>query len=137
MSKSNATENDVLKAILSGVDPSWRANPNNYLALYTSDPGEAGTAVTNETAYTNYQRQAIAKSGGWTDGGSSFSNASLVSFPACGAASPGAPLTHWGIVTTASGAGQLLYSDALTDALTMANLIQPLLAPGSLVITEN
>lgn len=67
MSKSNTTENDVLKAILQGTDPSWRAGANLYLALYTADPGEAGTAITNETAYTNYARQTIVKATGWTD----------------------------------------------------------------------
>lgn len=84
MSKSNTTENDVLKAVLQGTDPSWRAGANLYLALYTADPGEAGTATTSETAYTNYARQTIVKATDWTDGGSSFTNAALIQFPQCG-----------------------------------------------------
>lgn len=38
-----------------------------YVALHTSDPGEAGTQATNEIAYTSYARVAVARSaGGWT-----------------------------------------------------------------------
>lgn len=135
MSKSNTTENDVLKAVLQGTDPSWRAWANLYLALYTADPGEAGTATTSETAYTNYARQTIVKATGWTDGGSSFTNADLIQFPQCGVT--GATLTHVAIVTTASGAWQILYSGALNSSLAVANLIQPQFAIWSLQIVED
>jgi len=135
MSKSDTTENDVLKAILKGVDPSWRAGANLYLALYTADPGEAGTAITNETAYTNYARQTLVKASAWTDGGSSFTNANLIQFPQCGVT--GATITHGAIVTTASGAGQILYSGALNSSLPVANLIQPQFGIGNITITED
>lgn len=135
MSKSNTTENDILKAVLQGTDPSWRAGANLYLALYTADPDETGTATTNETSYTNYTRQTIVKSSGWTDGGSSFTNSGLIQFPQCGAS--GATLTHVAVVTTSSGAGQILYSGALNSSLAVANLIQPQFAIGALVITED
>jgi len=102
MSKSNTTENDMLKAVLQSTDPSWRAWANLYLALYTADPGEAWTATTNETAYTNYARQTIVKATDWTDGGSSFTNAALIQFPQCGVT--GATLTYVALVTTSSGA---------------------------------
>ena len=45
MSKSNTTENDILKMILQGTDPSWRAGATQYVALHTADPADAGTAV--------------------------------------------------------------------------------------------
>jgi len=135
MSKSNTTENDILKAVLQGTDPSWRAGANLYLALYTADPGEAGTAITSETAYTNYARQTIVKSSGWTDGGSSFTNSALIQFPQCGVT--GATLTHVAIVTTASGAGQILYSGQLNSSLAVSNLIQPQFAIGALTVTED
>lgn len=135
MSKSNTTENDVLKAVLQGTDPSWRAGASLYLALYTADPDETGTAVTNETAYTNYARQTITKATAWADGGSSFTNADLIQFPQCGAS--GATLTHVALVTTASGAGQIIYSGALNSPLAVANLIQPQFAIGALTITED
>src|SRR5690349_18011687 len=58
---------------------------NLYIALYTADPGETGTATTNEATYTNYARVAVARSGsGWTVSGNSASNAGVVTFPTCG-----------------------------------------------------
>ena len=134
MSKSNTTENDVLKANLKGTDPAWRSNANRWIALYTSDPGEAGTAVTNETAYTNYARVIVAIAD-WTDGGSTFTNATLLQFLACGVT--GATITHVAVVTTASGAGQILYSGALNAPLTVSSLIQPQFAIGALSVSED
>ena len=135
MSKSNTTENDVLKMILQGTDPSWRAGANQYLALYTADPGEAGTAVTSEATYTSYARVTVAKATAWTDGGSSFSNTALVQFPKCtGGAND---VTHFGVVTTPAGAGQLLYSGALSSTLSVSNNIQPQFDAGDLVVTED
>lgn len=135
MSKSNATENDVLKMMLQGIDPAWRANATCYVALYTADPGEAGTAITNEATYGSYARVAITKSSGWTDGGSTFSNASLVQLPECTSGSNA--LTHFGVVTTASGAGQLITSGALSSTLNVSSGIQPQFAAGTLDVTED
>ena len=135
MSKANTTENDILKMMLQGTDPAWRAGATIYLALYTADPGEAGTAITNEATYTNYARVAITKASGWTDGGSSFGNAGLLQFPQCGAS--GNTITHFGLVSTASGAGQLFVSGALNDSLAVANLIQPQFAIGAITIVED
>ena len=135
MSKSNASENDTLKMFLQGTDPSFRTNANNYLALYTADPGEAGTATTNETSYTNYARQTLVKATAWTDGGASFTNADLIQFPSCGVT--GATITHGAIVTTSSGAGEILYSGALNSSLAVALNIQPQFSIGSITITED
>lgn len=135
MSKSNTTENDILKMVLKGTDPSWRADATQYLALYTADPGEAGSAVTSEATYTSYARVAITKATAWTDGGSSFSNAALVQFPKCTGGTN--DITHFGVVTSASGAGQLLYSGALSSTLSVSNNIQPQFDTGDLVVTED
>jgi hypothetical protein len=134
MSKSNTTEQDVLRANLKGTDPSWRANANRWIALHTADPGEAGTAITSETAYTNYARVAVPIAD-WTDGGSVFTNTNLLQFPVCGVT--GATITHVSIVTTASGAGQILYSGALSASLAVANLIQPQFAAAALSVSED
>ena len=86
MSKSNTTENDVLKALLIGTDPSWRGNATLYVSLHNGDPGEGGTQSTNETGggvYAAYLRQPITKATGWTDSGSTFTNAALIQFPQC------------------------------------------------------
>lgn len=136
MSKSNDTENDTLNANLRAVDPAWRSNANRYIALYTADPGEAGTAVTNEATYTNYARVAVVASTGFSSAsGGSSDNTGLIQFPQCGVT--GNSITHVAIVTTASGAGQILYSGALNAALSVANLIQPQFSAGALTITED
>lgn len=135
MSMSNDTENDILEAILKGTDPAWRAGATIYVALYTADPGEAGTAVTNEATYTSYARVAVTKATGWTDGGSTFSNANLVQFPQCTGGTN--TITHFGLVTTSSGAGQLLVSAALSSSLAVSSGIQPQFAAGDLTVSAD
>lgn len=85
---------------------------NLFISLHTADPGEAGSQTTNETAYTNYARVAVARtSGGWTVSGTDPTqvvNAATITFPQCGVT--GATITHWGIGTLVSGAGVLLAS---------------------------
>jgi hypothetical protein len=136
MSKSNTTENDTLDAILRGVDPSWRSNASRYIALYTSDPGEAGTAITNESAYGAYARVAVTASSGFTAAASgSSSNTGLIQFPECSSGSE--TITHCAIVTTSAGAGQILYSGALTASRAISAGIQPQFAIGALIVTED
>lgn len=136
MSKSNLTENDTLDAILRAVDPAWRSGASRYIALYTSDPGEAGTAPTNEAAYGSYARVTVTAATGFTaaSGGSS-SNTGLIQFPECTSGSE--TITHCAIVTTTSGAGQILYSGALTASRAISTGIQPQFAIGSLVCSED
>lgn len=135
MSMSNTTENDTLAALLKGVDPAYRSAANAWLALYTADPGEAGTAITNEANYTGYARVQITKASAWTDGGSSFSNAALVQWPLCSAGTN--TISHFAVVTTASGAGQIIYSGALSSTLAVSAGIQPQAAIGSLTVTQD
>jgi len=136
MSKSNTTENDTLNAILRAVDPSWRANANRYIALYTADPGEAGTATTNECAFGAYARVAVVAATGFTAAaGGSSSNTGLIQFVECSGGSE--TVTHVAIVETASGAGQIFYSGALTAPRNVSSGIQPQFAIGALVVTED
>ena len=136
MSKSNTTENETLDAILRGVDPSWRGNANRYIALHTADPGEAGTAITNEAAFGAYARVAVVASSGFSAGsGGSTSNTGQIQFPECTSGSE--VITHVSIVTTPSGAGQILYSGALTASRTISAGITALFAIGGLTITED
>ena len=132
MSLSNTTENEILKLLLQGADPAWRAAANQWVALHTADPGEAGTAVTNEATYTGYARVSLTKATDWTDGGSAFQNAAMVQFPQC--TSGANTITHFSIVTTASGAGQILMSGSLNSSLSVANGIQPQFAAGQMSI---
>lgn len=130
MSKGNTFENDLLKLIFNAVGISGlaqdAASPLTELvvALHTADPGEAGTQATNETAYTNYARQTVARNtGGWTVTGESVSPVNNIDFPECGAAAPGPPITHWSVGTGV--ANKLLYSGVVTPNITMAEGVVP------------
>ena len=146
MSKSNTFENDLLLLVFNNTDITLigdAAGLQNsatagslYVSLHTADPGEAGDQTTNETAYTDYARVAVARSGaGWTVTGNAVANAALVQFPQCGVT--GATLTHFGVGTDASGAGKLLYSGALSASLAVSSGIQPQFAAGDQDITED
>lgn len=126
MSKTNTFENDLLLLIFNNTDIALigdAAGIQNsatagslYVSLHTADPAEAGNQSTNEAAYTNYARQAVARSGsGWTVSGNQVSNAAAINFPQCGLT--GADITHWGIGTDSSGTGKLLYKGPLGSAL--------------------
>lgn len=70
-----------------------------YVALHTADL-TAGTnsQAEDETAYTNYARQAVARSTGWAAAsGGGTENAATISFPQCG-------------VTGATGVGKYNYA---------------------------
>lgn len=130
MSKSNVFENDLLALIfnntaiadigdVAGLRASTAAG-SLYWSLHTADPGEAGTAITSETAYTGYARVAAARSGaGFTVTDNSVSPPANVDFPECTAV-PGTAITHFGIVNTASGAGKLLYKGTMSPNVAMA-----------------
>jgi hypothetical protein len=146
MSKSNAAETALLALLFNNTDFAGIGDAGGlqnsatagslYVSLHTSDPGEAGTQSTNETAYTNYARVAVARSGaGWTVSGATATNTAQVTFPQCGAS--GATITHVGIGTDASGAGTLLYSGALNSSLAVALNITPLFAASGLTVTED
>lgn len=141
MSASNSTETAVLNLFFAAT--TWTSIADNtatspltnlYVSLHNADPGEAGTATTNETAYTNYARVAVARTGsGWTVSGNSATNASAVTFPTCGVT--GDTITHFGIVSTSSGAGTLYFSG--TCSLTVSNGVTPEFAAGALSVTAD
>ena len=139
MSKSNTTENDTINALVRGIDPSWRANANRYIALHTADPGDAGTAVTNECSYTGYARVAVdADTGFSAASGGSTANTGIISFDECDAGYVGTQVvTYWSIVTTASGAGQIIYSAELTAPRSISAGITPQFAPGQMTVLED
>ena len=147
MSASNSFETGILTLIFNntnfanigdatGLRGSTAAG-SFYISLHTADPGEAGTAVTSEAAYTGYARVAVARSSaGFTVSGNSISNAALVTCGNC-TASPGAALTHFGIVETASGAGALQFSGALSASYQPAIGNAPQFAIGALTTTAD
>lgn len=136
MSKSNTTENDFMLYTFNGTAISWNGNTNLYVALHTADPGEAGDQTTSEATYTSYARVTVARtSGGFTVSGNQASNTALIQFPQCTGGTN--TITHVSVGTATSGAGQILYSGALTSSLSVSSGIQPQFSVGSLVITED
>lgn len=144
MSMTNAAEANLLNLLFLNID--WAnigdaAGLQNsatagsfHISLHTADPGEAGDQTTNETAYTSYARVAVARTGGgWTLTSQTISNTALVQFPQCTGGT--STVTHFGIGTDASAAGNLLLKGALTSSLSISNGIQPQFAAGALTVT--
>jgi hypothetical protein len=146
MSKSNACENSLLLLIFNNTNFALIGDATGlrgstaagslYVSLHTADPGEAGDQMTSETAYTGYARVAAARSGaGWVVTGNSASPAANIDFGEC-TASPGGVITHFGVGTSSSGAGVLLYSGTYSPNATMAVGVIPRLKTTS-TITED
>lgn len=144
MPKATNTCNAILALIFNATawadiaeNDSSSPNTNLYVSLHTADPGVGGSQLTNETAYTNYLRIAVARTtGGWdAPSGGATANAALIQFAQCGVT--GATLTHVAIGTAAAGAGTVLYAGALSSPLSVANGIQPQFAAGALDVTES
>jgi len=136
MSKSNTSENDTLNANLRAVDPSWRANVSRWIALHTADPGEAGTAITSEATDASYARVLVTAATGFTAAaGGSSSNVAAITFPEYTTVTE--TITYCSIVTTASGAGTIIYSGALTTPRALSPGITGNFAIGALIVTED
>lgn len=124
--KGDTFENDLLKLIFNATAVANMADnaassplTNLYVAMHTADPGESGTQSTSEAAYTGYARVAVARtSGGWTVTGASVSPAANIDFGEC-TASCGSNLTYWSVGVASSGSTKILYSGALSTAITM------------------
>lgn len=144
MPKSTATCNSIINLMYratawANVADNAASSPltNTYVALHTADL-TAGTnsQAQNETVYTNYARQAVARSTGWSAAsGGATENAGTVSFPQCGAT--GATLTHVSTGVGSSGATAVWHYGALNSSLAVANGITPQFAAGALTITES
>lgn len=146
MSKGNTFENDLLQLLFNNVDiadigdasgiQNSAAAGSLYVALHTGDPGEAGTAATNESAYGSYARQAVARSAaGWTVSGNQAVNFALIQFPECTSGSE--TITHVSITTAVSGTSKILYSGALSASRAVSSGIQPQFAASALTVTED
>lgn len=102
-----------------------------HVSLHTADPGEAGAQNTTEATYTGYARVAVARSAaGWTISGANVSNAAAITFGACTAGSD--TITHFGIGSDSSGAGNLFFKGALTASRSISAGITPSFAIGEL-----
>lgn len=144
MPKSTSTCNSIVNLMYratawANVADNAASSPltNTYVALHTADL-TAGTnsQAEDETAYTNYARQAVARSTGWSAAsGGATQNAGTISFPQCGAS--GATLTHVSTGVGASGATAVWHYGALNASLAVSSGITPQFAAGALTVTES
>jgi len=107
---SNYLENALINATLRNT--SYTSPSTVYVALFTSDPTDAGSGT--ECSGGSYARQS-ATFGAPSDGASSIS--ADVEFPQ--ATGAWGTITHFGIFD-ASSSGNLLYHGALTASKTIA-----------------
>lgn len=109
--------------------------PTTSLALYTSSPGIAGTAVTNEVAYGGYARVPCGTGGSSifsaASSGSSNNSGGAVNFPALTSGGP-VTITHVGIVDSTAGAGNLIEFGALSAGVTYNDAQTPSFNTGAL-----
>lgn len=145
MSATNGMENGVLLLYFNNTDhanigdaaglQNSAAAGSFYLSLHTADPGEAGDQTTNETTYGSYARQAVARSSaGFTVSGNSCTLTATVAFPE--ATSGTATITHFGLGTASSAAGNLLFKGTVTPNLSIATGVTPRLTTGTAITAD-
>ena len=143
MSKSNDFENDLLKLIFNGTAIANLADnavtgplTSLFLALHTSDPGEAGTQSTGEIAYTGYARIPVLRtSGGWVITANSVSPVANIEFAEM-TGGVGGTATFVTIGVAVTGATKVLYRGALTPTIAVTTGVIPRIKPTS-TITED
>jgi len=141
MSKGNNFETDLLALIFNATAiPDLAENDTTTpattltVALHTADPGEAGTQLTSEIAYTGYARIAVARtSAGWTVAAGSVSPAAAITFSEM-TGSAGGTVTHFSVGTGV--ADKLLYSGTVTPNIVVSTGVTPELTTAT-VITED
>lgn len=122
--KSTYLENKILDHVLRSV--AYTDPAAVYLALFTSDPGEAGGG--SEVTGGSYARQAITFAA--ASAGACASSADVVF-----SGMPAATVTHVAIFD-ASTAGNMLYYKALSPSITAALNDDITFPSGNITVTE-
>lgn len=144
MSATNVMENGLLSLIFENANYAnvgdatglrGSSTPGSfYISLHTSSAGETGNQTTNETNYTSYSRQAVARStAGWTVTSGVADNDAQITFPAATGGS--STITHFGIGSDVSGAGNLFFHGSVSPSLAVSSPIQPYIAAGALDVS--
>jgi hypothetical protein len=139
--KGGTFSNDLLKLLFNGTaiadiaeDDSSSPLTNLYVSLHTGTLNSSSNQTTSECAYTSYARVAVARtSGGWTVSTNTVVPAATVTFPAATGGSETA--TYFGIGTTSSGSGKLLYWGPISPSIVISSGVTPQLTT-STTITE-
>jgi hypothetical protein len=143
MPKSTATSNNIVglyynATAIANIADNAASSPatNIYVALATASYSVASTMSSNETVYTNYARQTVARTtGGWSAPASgATSNVAAIEFPQCGVT--GATITS-ACTGKAAGASDIYHYGDLNASIAVSNQIQPRFPIGAMTITES
>ena len=142
--KTDVFSNDWLKLVFWGTPIANLADnaavsplANLYLTLHTADPTDsaANGQATNECTYTGYSRQAAVRSNAaWSISGKVASPVNPIDFNVATAGVQTA--THWGIGTSATGNGKLLYAGTLSPSILIQTGVIPRINTAS-TVTED
>lgn len=110
---------------------------NIYVSLHSASLSASSNQSSNETPYTNYARQATARSTlGWdAPSGGATQNAAAIEFPQCGVT--GGTITSGATGKGSSGAGIIWHYGDLNASIAVSNQIQPRFPAGAVTITES
>jgi len=143
MGTNQTTQNAILNLIFSAttwanyaINATTAPETNIFIQLHTADPGATGTGSTSESTYTNYARQTVARSTGWTTSTvGSVSPAANISFPSSGAA--GTTITFFSTGKSGGGASPLLFSGTVTPniAIGSSGIIPQLTTASTITLT--
>jgi hypothetical protein len=146
MSISDATENNILKLIYNAT--AWANVADNAastpqtnigISLHTLDPADAGSASTNEVAYTSYTRVNVARTtGGWTVTANSVSPVANINFPA-GTGGSGTVTffaTAKSNATPPTGAQEIYLSGTVTPNIVTGSGVTPQLTTASTITLD-
>lgn len=139
MSFSDTWETQILQLILNGTAianyaDNAASSPSTqvWISLHTADPGDTGTMGTNEASYTGYTRIAVARTtGGWTVASGSASPVAAITFPQATSTST-STVTYAAIgLTSATTAGVIIASGAVSPSINISQNVTPSLTTGS------
>ena len=142
MTKSAYLENAILNLLFSGTSITGLAEDqvttpltNLWVSLHKGTLDDASTAVTNECAYGDYAREALNRGTGWTTSTTgSINPAANIDFTV--ASSGTETVTHFAIVDSASGAGNILYWGTVAPNISVVTGVTPRLTTAT-AITED
>jgi len=142
MPKSTTTSNNLLglfynATAIANIADNAAASPITTVsvALATASYSASSTMSSNETAYTNYARQTVARTtSGWAaPSAGATSNVASIEFPQCGVT--GATITS-ACTGKGAGASDIFHYGDLNASIAVSNQIQPRFAAGAVTITE-
>lgn len=142
MPKSTTSCNNILglyynATAIANIADNAAASPITtiQMALATAGYSPSSTLSSNETTYTNYVRQTVARTtGGWVaPSAGSTSNVASIEYLQCGVT--GSMITS-AATGKSAGAGDIFHYGDLNSPIAVSNQIQPRFPAGAVTITE-